>query len=679
MRTKAPSTLTAVKPLAVAISMALAASVIAEETTTELSDITVTGEGMAEANQSFTVNLIDREMLEQRNISDVLRAIEDVPGMTMSTGAYAQGGVASAFQIRGFAAAGHGSDAAVYIDGISLNEGGSHGDGYADTNIMMPVELETIRVYKGPVSPLYGNFARGGTLALETRKGGKYSEADVFIGAYDTVNAQLAVGNSVGPISTNFALQGYDTAGYRDHQEYTKTNAAARIAYDIDSDSELAFSLRRHSGHFNAPGYITEDQFNRGEKARRDRARDANGRLTAEDDGGNRNFTSYRLDYNTMLTADIRLLTYAYGVDQNSVRFAKFSYSEDGQSERIYSREGLALGASLNGHRELMGATASWVAGIEYLDETTDAARYNSKNRVRGDITENRELTTQTSSAFAQVDMMLTQDLTSTLGLRYDRFGGDSHNKTDDKRSSMEDYAHLSPKAGVRYHLTDNWQLRGSAANGYALPSGEAKYDASIDVDPVDYWQYEVGFGGVPADMWYMDIAAFVLDSSGEYQEQGGVVKNLGETRRRGLEAELRFSPIAYFELVGLLGLFDSEIKKNENKALEGKSVTGVPEHTATLKASYTPPVAFGGSIAWRSTGKYYISDDNDESYKGFEVVDLTAFYNLASVGSGLKWYVQVNNLLDKTYAESVWYGGDTANYAPAAGRHVGAGLTVQW
>ena len=108
MRTKAPSTLLAVKPLAVAISMVLAASVIAEETTTELSDITVTGEGMAEANQSFTVNLIDREMLEQRNISDVLRAIEDVPGMTMSTGAYAQGGVASAFQIRGFAAAGHG-------------------------------------------------------------------------------------------------------------------------------------------------------------------------------------------------------------------------------------------------------------------------------------------------------------------------------------------------------------------------------------------------------------------------------------------------------------------------------------------------------------------------------------------------------------------------------------------
>ena len=636
----------------------------------KLEAITVKGEAMEESNETFTVNLLDREQLEARNISDALRAIEEVPGVTMGTGAYAQGGVASAFQIRGFAAGGHGSDAAVYIDGISLNEGGSHGDGYADTNIIMPIELEAIRVFKGPISPLYGNFARGGTLAFETRKGGKYNEADILLGSFDTVNVQMAMGNYIGPITTNFAVQAYDTDGYRENQEYTKANASARIAYEVNDESEIALSVRRHSGDFNSPGYITEEQFNSGEDGRRGRA------PTAENDGGDRNFTSYRLDYNTMLNDNIRWLSYAYGVDQDSVRFAKFSYTPTGQTERIYSRDGIGLGTSLNGESFIMNKPSSWVAGIEYFDETTDAARYESEERVRGDVTQNRELTTETTSLFGQLDIALSDRFSSTLGLRYDSFDGNALDKITDTKSSMEDYSHFSPKLGLRYNLSPSWQLRGSAANGFALPAGEAKYDASIQVDPVDYLQYEVGINGAPTEKWYLDVVAFILDSSGEYQEIGGETVNFGETRRTGLETELRFNPISHFELVGLLGLFDSEIEKGDN---EGKSVTSVPEYISTIKASYASPTGFGGTIAWRSVGEYYITGDNSESYEGFDVVDLTAFYNLNSDKEGnLKLYLQIDNLLDEAYAEAVWYG-DGANYAPASGRSINIGLTMKW
>lgn len=633
-----------------------------------LETITVTGEAMDQSNKSFTVNTVYRDQLEEGNHSDVLRAIEETAGVTMSAGAYAQGGVASAFQVRGFAGGGHGSDAAIYIDGISLNEGGSHGDGYADTNVIMPIELETISVYKGPVSPLYGNFARAGTLAFETRKGGQYHDVDLFIGAYDTVNAQMAMGQKIDSVSTNFAIQAYDTRGYREHQEYTKINATGRIAFDINADSKIALSVRRHSGHFNSPGYITEAQFSGSESERKGRA------PTAEDDGGSRNFTSYRVDYNAMVSESIKLLAYGYSVDQDSVRFAKFSYTEDGQTERIYSRGGTALGASLNGDSTLLGKATSWVLGVEYLDETTDAARYNSKNRVRGGVTQNQKLTTETTSLFSQLDIALTDKLTSTLGLRYDSFDGSALDKTVNTSSPMENYSHFSPKLGLRYSLSDNWQVRASAANGFALPSGEAKYDASIQVDPVDYMQYEVGINGSPAEKWKLDLAAFTLDSSGEYQQIAGETVNFGETRRTGVEAELRYNLVSYLEFIGLLGVFDSEIQKGENL---GKAVTNVPEHTATFKTSYTPPTGLGGTLAWRSTGQYYLTGDNSQSYEGFDVVDLTVFYNLDK-GSNMKLYAEVNNVLDETYAESVFYGED-ANYAPASGRNIGAGMTIKW
>ena len=648
-------------------SQAADAQSAADKQEQKLETITVTGQAMKSANQSFTVNSIDRDVLEQRNISDVLRAIEETAGMTMSTGAYAQGGVASAFQMRGFAGGGHGSDAAVYIDGISLNEGGSHGDGYADTNVIMPIELETISVYKGPISPLYGNFARAGTLAFETRKGGDYQDVDFFIGAYDTVNAQMAMGRETEKLSTNFAIQSYDSTGYREHQDYTKINATGRIAYELDADSQVAVSVRRHSGDFNSPGYIEETQFNSGEASRKGRA------PTAENDGGDRNFTSYRLDYNTMINDNVRLLTYAYGVDQDSVRFAKFSYGETGQSERIYSRDGKAVGASLNGDSPLFGMPSSWVMGVEYLDETTDAARYSSKDRVRGEASQSRELTTETTSVFGQLDVAVNDKLSSTLGLRYDTFDGEALNRLDGTRSSMEDYSHFSPKFGVRYQVAENWQVRGSAANGFALPSGEAKYDASVQVEPIDYWQYEVGVDGALLENLNVNLAAFTLESSGEYQQIGGETVIFGETRRNGLEAELRFTPMDDVELIGLLGVFDSELREGENR---GKAVTGVPKQIATIKASYTPETGLGGTLAWRKTGEYYLTDDNSQSYDGFDVVDMTVFYNLAGE-TEMKLYAQFNNLFDETYAEAVWYGSG-ANYAPAAGRNIGAGIILK-
>lgn len=645
----------------------------AESAPKTLQQITIKGEAMEEANKSFTVNVVDREQLEERNVGDVLRAIEEVPGMTMSTGAYAQGGVASAFQIRGFSGGGHGSDAAVYIDGIPLNEGDSHTDGFADTNVLMPIEIGKLSVYKGPISPHYGNFARGGTLAFETRKGGEYQEVDAFIGSFNTVNAQAAIGGALGPIATNFAVQAYNSDGWRDHQEYTKTNASGRVAYKLNNKSEVALSMRSHNGNFNAPGYITEEQFNSGDEGREGRA------PTAENDGGYKGFYTQRLDYNTMLSDTTKLLVFGYAVQEQFVRFAKFSYTPTGQREDYYNRDVMGVGASLNATSTVGGKPASWVAGVEYYDETTDNQRHPTVERVRQSTSRDRQLVNKTTSVFGQIDMALDPLFTPTLGLRYDMFDGNHLDRLTGEDLPMNDYSHFSPKLGVRSAVAKDWTLRASAANGYGLPDGTAKYEPGFNVDPVQYWQYEIGLGGIPAPKWFVDVTAFVLDSSDEIQQVGGETQNYGETRRNGVESEVRYAPWANVELLALLGVFDSEIKASPEPTSVGKSVRGVPKAIATLKASYAPRIGVGGTVAWRSTGEYYLTADNSHTYEGFDVVDVSAFYTFrADKNRSMKWYAQVNNALDETYAEAVWYG-DTKNYAPAAPRSIGTGLTMKF
>lgn len=158
------------RALATAVLLACGTGAWAQEGI-DLDKITVKGEGMREADRSFTVNTIGRDEIGAQRWDNPLDIFEEVPGVEVRS---IQGGSVGDFvTIRGMTSGGHGGDLGFSLDGISLNEAEGHSDGYADTNIIIPLEVESLTVYKGPVSPLYGNFARGGVMAYQTRKGGE--------------------------------------------------------------------------------------------------------------------------------------------------------------------------------------------------------------------------------------------------------------------------------------------------------------------------------------------------------------------------------------------------------------------------------------------------------------------------------------------------------------------------
>src|SRR5690606_26780083 len=97
--------------------------------------------------------------VEELNISHTQALFDQVPGMSIRKLGLA--GVADNIVIRGFGGGGHGGDLGAVIDGIPLNEAMSHADGYVDFNVVVPLEVESLTVYKGPVSALYGNYNRG--------------------------------------------------------------------------------------------------------------------------------------------------------------------------------------------------------------------------------------------------------------------------------------------------------------------------------------------------------------------------------------------------------------------------------------------------------------------------------------------------------------------------------------
>ena len=649
------------------------------QTATSLSEIYVRGEALNRENNTITVDIIGQEEIQSLNIEQPLRLIEQVPGVDLV--AYRQGGVADQFSIRGFGGGGHAGEAGAQIDGISLNEAEGHSDGYADLNVLIPLNLKSMKVYKGPSSVLFGRFAQGGTLALETRKGGNYQEVSITGGSFNTLDAQFAVGKGIAlgesekQLKTNLAMQLFRTDGYAENANVLRGNMSGRVAYNITDKTDIAFSLRGHSSEWNAPGYISETQFEDDDQRN---LQDANG----ENDGGNKAFYTQRLDLNHSFNDNLRLLVFGYALQQEFTRFAKFGFQPGGQSERFNTRDVYATGASLNGYNELSGISVNWIAGLEFYNEQTQRSRWATEDRVRQSQTQDRVFTIQSVSAYAQGEFDISPYFRPSVGLRYDTYFG-SFEANDPGQESIDDQINglynVSPKVGVRSTVYEGLDLRASVSNGFSLPNSALKYDADIDLGPIQLWQYEVGATYLPNHWLELDIAGFVLNSSNEIVENPpGSLEffNAGQTRRTGVESKATLTPLPGLRVAGTFSYTETEITDNPENNLEGKALTGIPQTIGTLDISYVTPSGLGSRYRFRDVGSYFISPDNEASYEGYTVSHLSFFYNFNQQSSRKgRIFLEIQNLFNARYAESVFGSVDARSFAPAPLRNYSLGI----
>ncbi len=645
----------------------------------KLEDIHVKGQGMSRQDLPTTVNVVESEKFEEHTGSRVEEVLNDVPGVHISN--YNQAGVGNLIQMRGFNKGGHGGDVAVTVDGIPLNEGESHADGYADLNVLIPLEIERMEVYKGPSSALFGNFGRGGALAFYSKRDGEYNKMKMDYGSFGTYDVQGAFGHRLNDSwRNNTALEIYHTDGYQDHSDWSRQTFSTRFSYDASDKFDMSFSVRAHHSEWNSPGYIPQSQFNNVDASRRQA-------INAQDDGGNKQFFTERAELGYNISKDLRLLYWAYGTQQDFTRFAKFGYDVGGQTEKHHDRNVGGTGTSLNLDTKLADKRLTGVVGVEVYDEVTDTLVWNTENRVRLNQTQNRRFDIATYSAFGQTQYEWSRYFRPWVGVRYDTFGGSYENHdpgTTSYSNDMNNFKQFSPKVGFRSEILDHLDFRASYCEGFALPEAEAKFDPNIKVEAMQLKQYEVGLNYALSKKLWVDVAYFILDTDNEIQEDppgSGEYRNVGKTRHKGLESGLKVCPIPGLEFFANLTLYDSEVLDNPDPTLVGKQVTSVPDYLSVVGAQYTFPSSLGGRLQWRSIGKYYLDGANTTSYDGYNVVDARVFYTIPGDPGQRKYKVTlgVDNIFDEHYSDSVFSGFGTINYAVTNPRTYWVGLTLEW
>ena len=643
----------------------------------KLESVVVKGQALRGAHAPFSSTAFDTDQIRDQQVSQPQEMFRWVPGMNVRN--YGLGGVADVVTLRGFGGGAHGGDIGYVIDGIPLNEAMSHADGYADLNVVIPLEIDSLTVLRGPISPLYGNFNRAGVIVIDTRKTGAYRQGDFSLGSITTGDAQVALGARLtAGQQLNVAAQAVTTEGFRPQSDAWRANLAGRWTMDVSSALQLALAGRLHKGEADSAAYLTPEQF----------AVDPYGiDPRVRNDGAKKNFGTLRADVNYLLSPNLKLLTFAYTTQQDFTRYFSRSVSANpaadwAQREETYDRIVFGAGANLNGQAGLAGGTLNWVGGIETFRESTDYLFFDGlDNRARvNPAIYDRTSTLNSVSAFGEVEAPLHRLFKPTLGLRYDRFIGDcTRNGAEtgtDPCGDLADIDHLSPKIGVRSDVLPQLQLRASWSEGFALPSNFAKYAlGAANVDPNVFRQTEFGFAWRPLDGLKADLAWYRLDSSQEIRTVSpSVYENYGGTRRDGLELSLDWRPFDELHLTMAWATADSEVTENASAALRGKQVAGVPKTMSTFGVAWSPLAGFGASATVRDLGRYATNATNTAWYGGYTLLDLALTYTGRTAVLRYRAYLRVDNATDEVYAGNV-----STTYASGAPRTVRVGAQLDF
>ena len=175
-----------------------------------------------------SIQVIPRQLIEDRNITRVGEALQNVPGVFSLEGGYE--GYADYYQIRGFDT----SRGSIFRDGIATD--------VWDTS--ETVNLERIEVLKGPASVLFGQGSPGGIVNLVTKKplAEPYYSISGTIGSFDTYRGEL---DFSGPLNDSKTVRYRLTMAYENNDSFIDFVEGERffiapvITWDIGSRTSL--------------------------------------------------------------------------------------------------------------------------------------------------------------------------------------------------------------------------------------------------------------------------------------------------------------------------------------------------------------------------------------------------------------------------------------------------------
>lgn len=603
----------------------------------------------------------------------------------------------------------------VMLDGIILNDSYSNGLGFLSALNMQ--DIDQIEIIRGPFSSLYGTNAMGGVINFRTfipttpEFKFNYGYGDSFDSGKANENLQeyyVSAGGAIGERLRAKLSYGYTTThGYRSSDTTNSKNIAgisgAILSHDNKGKQRYIIGDKGKNGwenmdlKFKSEFDITENSiasysfmyhnYEYDYKDPRSFLKDSNGNTVYKP--SEKTFLSGWGDYEQF----IHSIGYEHFFDKASLSL-RYTYKDsDGKYSTPQSGANLSGGKTKITTNDQEGHFINAMLNLDLNDKNSllfgtsyDLQKASSKDYDGLNYKDLKSTTnllndvggkTKNLAFFVNLSSELTDNLSTKLSLRYDRWKGYSGYTKDYKKpsndfladSSSEDS--ISPKASISWEVIEGTKLKASVGKAFRAPTvydlykkwdyyGRT-YHPNPFLEPETSISYDAGieqaiFNDGLFKIYYFEnhIDDMIYGKRTDSPEKRNDKVNAGEAKTYGYEISLDM-PLWYgFGLNANYTKTFSEMKENEASPNSvGKRLTHIPRDmfNATLYYKYSKLYA---SLGVNYVSKVYGSDTNDDtasgvfgSYDSYTLWDAKIGYD---INENLAISFEVQNIFDKDY-----------------------------
>jgi TonB family protein len=611
------------------------------------------------AASSFAVQDREFQLRPIGSVQDILRV---TPGLVMVQ--HSGGGKANQYFLRGFDAD-HGTDIALSIDGVPINmPSHAHGQGFADTNFIIPEAVERVEITKGPYFANQGDFATAGAVNLVTRDAFEHTSVGVGISGSPGHGAPgyrgLFIASPKWDVATaTFAAEvGRQNGPFQNPENWDKYKLFNKLTFKLTPTSSLSLTEMSYGGNWHGSGQIPARAVDQGVVSRF-------GSIDP-DEGGDTTRHQVALQYRLRPsdTSELRAMAYAgtYTFDLFS-NFTLYLVDPENGDEIEQQDRRTFYGAKVSYRivHDVAGIAFDTTIGSDVRSDDIHEMLWHTLNRVQLSPVRDDDVHETLIGAYANEEIRPFEWLRGVVGVRFDElaFSVDDNlpNSTDpaNPHSGVAGANQISPKASLvaaplrkknaQLELYANWgngfhsnDVRGvfvsppsSAVTPLTRAIGEEIGGRTRLFDRLDF----------AAAGWLLD-----LDDETTWDGDNGTTAVGPATRRYGVELEGRYEFTPWLAADAAVTFTHSQFSTDREN---GGGLALAPKQTwsggLSARHALGPGVGRAG-LRFYGIGDRPASDDGVIQAPGFTQVDLHVGYRMRRFDVAL----DIENLLNGDY-----------------------------
>ena len=587
-------------------------------------------------------------------------------------------------------------------------------DGTGRMDLTDPHAYGAIDVVEGPSSALYGNYATGGAINFHTRSGGDIEGVDVGadFGSYGYDNDYATIGGKGDRYEYAAFVSNVRAGGATSHSDYDTVTENILATYQATPTDRVTFKLINNDLDTDLSIRLSLNQFKQNPYQQTCATLQslgcasvslyANGFTGAKLSDSAQEADLGRHDRRTIIGA-----RWEHDIDSETTWRTTFDFDnrDINQPTSNTSSRGtypsFDVISDVTHHGRLFGMTSTTLLGSFFNYEDINSYTYNVV--AGGNANLGGDLGGETSSVFAhqlnagfrgREELQLTPQLTAVFGLgvehtelkaleanyAYSAVAAPSQSEI----AALRTFNNVAPEASLQYRPQSGLILHARVGTGYGTPQAtnlfvtpQGTFGNNTHLRPQTNVGVDVGAEWAPSATLHLFFTGFYEWFTDELVTQSAGVNlqsytfNAPHSEHRGVEVGVDWRPLpAVLPGARLYAsyLFDDQIYTSYLERLtsgavsaafnrDGNSIPGVTPSFGDVRLIYDQPSGalqeVGGFIEGVARDGYYLDNANLLKAPGYVLLNGELHYD-PPPGPGaishLRFYIDVQNLLDQTY-----------------------------